>query len=499
LAQAQPAAKEYEPRPFQEGKDVVWLPTPQVVVDKMLDVGKVTPSDFVIDLGSGDGRTVITAAKRGARAMGVEFNPDLVELSARAAEKAGVASRTKFVRGDLFEADISQATLVTLYLLPTINVKLRPKILAMKPGTRVVSHAFDMDEWKPDQTAAVEGKNVYLWIVPAKVAGAWNLSQGQLTLTQNFQTIAGTLKTGDTSVPVTNGRLRGDEITFNAGNARYTGRVNGNSMEGTVSGATSGRWSAKLATAEKEYEPRVGQEGKDVIWVPTPESLIEQMLNMAKVTADDFVMDLGSGDGRTVIAAAKRGARALGVEYNPDMVELSKRNAEKAGVGDKAKFVKADLYQTDLSEATVITMYLLPNINVKLRPSILDLKPGTRIVSHAFDMGDWQSDQTDTAEGRRAFLWIVPAKAGGTWQLGPAELALQQKYQVVEGTLNEGERSTKIANGKLRGDQITFTAGDAEYSGRVTANGMEGTVKDGGATRKWSATRRAADTASTTK
>src|SRR5687767_2814064 len=146
--------------------------------------------------------------------------------------------------------------------------------------------------------------------------------------------------------------------------------------------------------APATYEPSVGQEGKDVVWVPTPQVVVDKMLDMAKVTPRDFVMDLGSGDGRTVITAAKRGARALGIEYNPDMVELSKRNAEKEGVAGQASFVKADLFETDFSKATVITMFLLPEINLKLRPKILRLKPGTRIVSNTFTMGEWLADET---------------------------------------------------------------------------------------------------------
>ena len=147
-------------------------------------------------------------------------------------------------------------------------------------------------------------------------------------------------------------------------------------------------------TPKPTYEPQVGQEGKDVVWVPTPQALVDKMLDMAKVTPQDFLMDLGSGDGRTVITAAKRGVRATGIKYNPDMVELSNRNAAAAGVGDKVKFMKADLFETDLSQATVITMFLLPTINMKLRPTILNLKPGTRIVSNTFTMEDWQADET---------------------------------------------------------------------------------------------------------
>src|SRR5918996_1177353 len=146
--------------------------------------------------------------------------------------------------------------------------------------------------------------------------------------------------------------------------------------------------------AKQEYEPQVGQEGKDVIWVPTPQALVDKMLDMAKVTPKDYVIDLGSGDGRTVITAAKRGAKALGIEYNPDMVELSKRNAAKEGGTSRASFTKADLFESDFSQATVITMFLLPDINLKLRPKILNLKPGTRIVSNSFTMGEWKADET---------------------------------------------------------------------------------------------------------
>jgi hypothetical protein len=244
--------------------------------------------------------------------------------------------------------------------------------------------------------------------------------------------------------------------------------------------------------AKKDFEPQVGQEGKDVIWVPTPQGLVDKMLDMAKVTSSDYVIDLGSGDGRTVITAAKRGARAQGIEYNPDMVELSTKNAEKAGVSDKAKFSKADIFESDFSQATVITMYLLPTLNVKLRPKILDLKPGTRIVSHAFTMEDWTADQTDTFDGRTAYLWIVPAKVEGTWQLGQGELSLKQMYQMVTGSLKNGAGTIPV-NGKLRGDQLTLTAGNAEYTGRVDGNKIEGTVK-GSTSGSWTATRAGAKT-----
>ncbi len=241
---AQPATKDFEPHVGQEGKDVIWVPTPQGLIDKMLDMAKVTAADYVIDLGSGDGRTVITAARRGARALGIEYNPDMVALSKRNAEKAGVTDKASFAKADLFESDFSQATVITMYLLPTINMKLRPKILDLKPGTRIVSHAFTMDEWSADETASFDGRTAYLWIVPAKVEGTWQSGQGELSLTQSFQTVAGTLRSGGNTVAVTNGRLNGDQISFVAGNSEYTGRVRGTAIEGTVKGASSGSWSA---------------------------------------------------------------------------------------------------------------------------------------------------------------------------------------------------------------------------------------------------------------
>ncbi|HWP60906.1 MAG TPA: class I SAM-dependent methyltransferase [Candidatus Acidoferrales bacterium] len=246
-------------------------------------------------------------------------------------------------------------------------------------------------------------------------------------------------------------------------------------------------------SATEAYEPQVGQEGKDVVWVPTPEIMVTKMLDLAKVTPKDFVIDLGSGDGRTVIAAAKRGARALGVEYNPDMVELSKRNAAKEGVADKASFVQGDLFDADLSQATVITLFLLPEINIKLRPKILELKPGTRIVSNSFTMGEWKDDDTVTVTNGcsnwcTAHLWIVPAKVQGTWRLPQGELAFVQEFQMISGTLKSGANSAKV-NGRLRGDQITFTAAGAQYTGRVRGDSMEGTVRSGGRSGKWTATR----------
>jgi len=234
-----------------------------------------------------------------------------------------------------------------------------------------------------------------------------------------------------------------------------------------------------IAQAQKApaYEPQVGQEGKDVVWVPTPQALVDKMLDMAKVTARDFVIDLGSGDGRTVITAAKRGARAMGIEYNPNMVALAKRNAEQEGVAARASFMKADLFESDFSEATVITMFLLPEINLKLRPKILGLKPGTRIVSNTFTMGDWKADQTADPDGCdgswcTALLWIVPAKVAGSYKTSQGDLTLKQEFQMLSGTLRNGSKTFAL-EGRVRGERISFTAGGRKYQGRLNGKKLE--------------------------
>jgi SAM-dependent methyltransferase len=242
-------------------------------------------------------------------------------------------------------------------------------------------------------------------------------------------------------------------------------------------------------TTQAPFEPKVGQAGKDVVWVPTPQALVDKMLDMAKVTPQDYLIDLGSGDGRTVITAAKRGLHALGIEYNPDMVALAKRNAAEAKVSDKATFVKADIFESDYSKATVITLFLLPQLNLKLRPTLLDLKPGTRIVSNSFTMDDWQPDETATITDGctswcTALFWIVPAKVEGTWRLGNADLVLTQQFQKLSGTLG----GTPITEASLKGDEIAFSVGTAKYAGRVAGNAMQGNVAGGSGTR-WSATR----------
>lgn len=251
----------------------------------------------------------------------------------------------------------------------------------------------------------------------------------------------------------------------------------------------------EIEVKKPRYIPRVGQAGKDVIWVPTPDDLVEKMLWAAQVTPDDLVIDLGSGDGRLVIAAAKIGARARGVEYNPEMVELSRQNAEEAGVADRVEFIEADIFEYDFSDATVITMFLLPSLNVKLRPKLLKMKPGTRIVSNSFAMGDWRPDYKATVSEEAsswdtALIWIVPAEVEGAWDLDGGELRIRQEFQKIYGTYRAHNQTTNLTEGKLYGDSITFKINDEQYTGHLTDKGtLEGVVTSGPNSREWIATR----------
>ena len=256
----------------------------------------------------------------------------------------------------------------------------------------------------------------------------------------------------------------------------------------------AGSAAAQQAQTPTPFEPQVGQAGKDVVWVPSDEQVVEKMLDVAKITPQDFVIDLGSGDGRNVIAAARRGARALGVEFNPQMVELSRQNARKAGVADRATFVEGDMYEADISQATALILFLLPGNLEKLAPRFLDLKPGTRIVDNSFAIPGWQADVTEQVEGEcqtwcTALMWIVPAKVHGTWRLPDGEIVFDQKFQMVSGTIKTASGSAPIENGRLRGEEIAFAAGGNRYTGRVTGDTIQGQVTGSGSERAWSATR----------
>lgn len=245
-----------------------------------------------------------------------------------------------------------------------------------------------------------------------------------------------------------------------------------------------------------EYKPKVGQQGKDVVWVPTSQDLVDIMLDMAQLQPEDKLVDLGSGDGRTVISAAKRGIKARGIEYNPDLVALANSAARQEKVTDLATFEQADIFESDFSEATVVTMFLLPKLNMRLRPTLLDMQPGTRIVSNSFLMEDWEPDETQQAgEGCDghciAYKWVVPAKVEGTWQLDDKKLVLGQKFQVLEGELVEGDRAAPVTDAKVDGKKLAFNIDGRRYEGEIRGDAMQGTI-DGG--QVWRATRVATST-----
>jgi SAM-dependent methyltransferase len=224
-----------------------------------------------------------------------------------------------------------------------------------------------------------------------------------------------------------------------------------------------------LEGGDDKYQPRVGQEGKDVVWVPTTNELLAIMLRTAKVNSTDLVYDLGSGDGRIAIAAAKDfGARAIGIEFNPEMAQLAQRNVDRSGVGDRVKIINGDIFVEDFSKATVVTMYLLPELNIALRPTILKMKPGTRVTSHAFNMGDWEAD-VEIDSPAKAFYWVVPAQVAGEWTISGMEpgrtiLKLSQHYQKIGGTLQIGNESQPLLNPKLEGATLSFTYLDRDKS-----------------------------------
>ena len=251
---------------------------------------------------------------------------------------------------------------------------------------------------------------------------------------------------------------------------------------------------ARAQFPEKRNGPVEGQAGKDAVWVPTGAAMVEKMLDHAKVTPQDFVIDLGSGDGRTIIAAARRGARGLGVEYNADLVEFSRRQAAAAGVADKASFAQGDMYAADISKATVLALFLLPSNIEKLVPKFLELPPGTRIVANTFWVNDWTPDDTQTlTEGCENWctsrLFIIPAKVAGRWRVGDGVVELTQKFQMVEGTLTPATGASAPVKGRLLGNVITVSLGPTEYEGTVNGNTMEGAAKSGSGQGKIVATR----------
>jgi len=245
------------------------------------------------------------------------------------------------------------------------------------------------------------------------------------------------------------------------------------------------------ADCEATYRPVIGQSGKDVVWVPTPDDLVDKMLRMAKTTAQDYVIDLGAGDGKIAIAAAKSfGATSLGIEYNPDMVKLANCMVQVEGVGEKTRIVQGDIFKEDFSKASVITMYLLPELNLCVRHRILGMRPGTRVTSHQFSMGDWRPDDSAEVEERIAYLWLVPARVAGTWALKDSAglqvtVALNQTFQRISGEATQGSAKQPLVGATLRGDQLVFAFNDdmgvtRTFNGTVKGNELSGTLHAAG-------------------
>ncbi|GBD37283.1 Ribosomal protein L11 methyltransferase [bacterium HR36] len=359
---AEPVPKKSDQTPPQRKPDVIFVPTPQVVVDTMLELAKVTKSDVVYDLGCGDGRIVVTAAKKyGARGKGIDIDPERVKESLENVKKNGVEKLVTIEQADLFQADLSEATVITLYLLPELNLKLRPKLQKLRPGTRIVSHDFDMGNWIPDRLITVTDENgleheVYLWIIrePEKPGS----------------------KPGSQLLP------QREDSTF-------------------------------VLLQEKDQKPKLKP---DVVYVPTPQRVVEKMLEVAKVTKDDVVYDLGCGDGRIVVtAASKYGCKAVGYDIDPERIKESLENVKKKGVENLVKIEQRDIFTVDVSPATVVCLYLLPNLNAKLVPQLQKMKPGSRVVTHDFRIPGYkhvQEFEVDPGEGfgrkHMVYLYIIP-------------------------------------------------------------------------------------------
>jgi hypothetical protein len=259
-------------------------------------------------------------------------------------------------------------------------------------------------------------------------------------------------------------------------------------LAGLLAAATVSVDAKDRRECDRDYKPQVGQSGKDVVWVPTPDEVVQRMLRMAKVTAQDTVYDLGAGDGKIAIAAGKIGATSVGIEYNPDMAKLAQCYVQAENLAGKTRIIQGDVFKEDFSKASVVTMYLLPELNLRLRPTILNMKPGTRVTSHQFTMGDWEPDETAEIDYRTAYLWIVPAKVEGAWTLreqgSNAQYAvnLTQKYQKINGDVAAGSAKQPLVGATVRGEEIRFAFNDDKgvtrtLTGTVRGNELTGTLK----------------------
>ena len=398
---AQPPAAERRVflEPVEQKKDVPYVPTPPEVVEAMIALAGVKKGDVVYDLGCGDGRIVIAAARiSGVRGVCVDIDPERIEESRANARSAGVADRIRFVRADLFEVPFSDATVVMLYLLPDVNLRLRPRLQRdLRPGTRIVSHAFSMGDWKPRRQIDVgdppSDRPVYLWVVPGRrPARSSAPSAGPGVLRYN------------------------DPEARRAASASPAPARTETEEEPSMRSSRAAAASLSVVVSLALVPGVTPAPVKDVPYVPTPPEVVERMIQLAAVRSGDVLYDLGCGDGRIVIAAVKKpGVRGVCVDIDPERIAESKRNAAAAGVTDRIRFVEGDLFKVPIADATVMTLYLMPDVNMRLRPRLLsELRPGTRIVSHAFDMGDWTPEERVTVDLQPQtyvlYRWTVPEK-----------------------------------------------------------------------------------------
>jgi ubiquinone/menaquinone biosynthesis C-methylase UbiE len=384
-------------KPAEQKKDVPYVPTPPAVVDAMIALAEVKKGDVVYDLGCGDGRIVIAAVRiAGVRGVCVDIDPERIADSREQARAAGVEQRIRFVRGDLFAVPIADATVVMMYLLPDVNLRLRPRLQReLRPGTRVVSHAFSMGDWKAAKQIDVgvppDDRPVYLWVI-----------EGRRRARARAPAVAPAVL-----------RYKDPEWRRQASGARAPGQPGEEqSMRSNRAAVASLSVVVSLSLVPGAMPAPV----KDVPYVPTPPEVVQRMIQLAGVKSGDVLYDLGCGDGRIVIAAVKMpGVRGVCVDIDPERIAESKRNAETAGVSDRIRFVEGDLFKVPFSDATVMTLYLMPDVNMRLRPRLLgELKPGTRIVSHAFDMGDWVPEERVTVDLQPQtyvlYRWTIPEK-----------------------------------------------------------------------------------------
>ena len=513
--------------------DVPFVPTPQVVVDEMLRLAGVGPRDLVFDLGSGDGRIVITAARKfGARAIGVELDEHLIYQSEESARQANVLDRVKFLQQDFFKTDFSEATVITMYLLPGVMKRLRARMLDLKPGTRLVAHDFDFEDWRPDRKTTIR-KNVFLWIVPAKVAGAGRCaSVCRAASTRSTWSCASVIRSSTDTRASTDSRAadcgnRSSKATASASSSstaaiatrkrRSISRACRRQCHGRRSRARRGQSAGAVQVAGQKavnalrrrrawpslricgalLPARTGSafaQAADVPYVPTPSNVVEAMLDIAKVGPGDFLIDLGSGRRpHRDYGRKKNGARGFGVDLDPGLVNDARREAEREGVKDKVEFHARNLFITDIDRATVLTLYLLPRVNMELRPRIFsELRPGTRVVSHEFDFGNWKPDAQKTIDvpdkpygppSSTVYLWIVPANVAGRWQWKLAhdgapvdyDLVLEQTFQEVRGSARVAQKTARVESASVRGDQIALVL-VAEVNGREVRHELAGRV-----------------------